>query len=129
MASRDDYMKVARQIAEYCNSFRLAFKTYQISEFDAMMKAIAGEGGRVSSGDNAELLQAVLLERGFMVFPSINESEDGYVRVIRTGTLVANLLGAFRYVGPNGDAELADLLNHLKRRIRNDDFSAPEATV
>jgi hypothetical protein len=87
MASRDDYMKVARQIAEYCNSFRLAFKTYQISEFDAMMKAIAGEGGRVSSGDNAELLQAVLLERGFMVFPSINESENGYSRCEPVGRI------------------------------------------
>ncbi|MDR3401478.1 MAG: hypothetical protein P4L99_03180 [Chthoniobacter sp.] len=126
MASRDDYMKVAKQIAEYCNSFHLAFKTYQVSEFDAMIKVVAGEGARVSTGENSESLKSALLERGFMIFPPISESEDGYVRVIRTGSLVANLLNAFRYVGSNGDTELATLLNQIKRRHRPDDFSAAE---
>lgn len=126
MANRDHYMQVAKQIADYCNSFRLAFKTYQVSDFDAMIQAVAGPGARVRGVDTSEQLRSALLERGFTIFPAIEDAEDGYVRVIRTGSLVANLLNAFRYVGQNGDTELANLLNHIKRRQRPDDFEGVE---
>lgn len=124
MTTRDQYMKVARQIADHLNAFRLAFKTYQVAEFDAMIKATAGESARVSGkGDTSEQLRTALLERGFTIFPAIEDAEDGYVRVIRTNSLVGSLLNAFRYVGPNGDTELAALLNAIKRRNRADDLA------
>lgn len=126
MTTRDQYMKVARQIADHLNAFHLAFKTYQVSDFDAMIKSVAGESARVSGkGDTSEQLSSALLERGFTIFPAIPDSEDGYVRVIRTNSLVGSLLNAFRYVGSGGDTELATLLNAIKRRNRPDDLSAP----
>jgi len=130
LPSRDNYMSVARQIADYLNAFGLGFKTYRVSELDDMVKAVAGPGARVTGGgDASEQLENALLQRGFLLFPPIGESEDGYVRVIRSNTIIGNLLNAFRYPGANGDTELARLLRALKSRHRPDDLtSAPEAT-
>ena len=123
MANKSDYGKIASQIARHLNAFRLAFKTYNVSEFDEMIKSIAGEGARVSTDTSAQEFQNALLERGFLIYPPIQESEDGYVRVIRANSIVGNLLNAFRYVGPSGDEELARLLTQLKSRKFPDDFS------
>lgn len=129
MANRDHYMTVAQEISKYMNAFGLAFKTYNISEFDNMIKAVANDGARVTGEDTSRQLQNALLERGFTVFPSIMDAdaEDGYVRVIRTNSIVSNLLNAFRYVGPSGDTELAKLLTQIKRRS-NSDVVGPEIT-
>ena len=124
MASKSDYGKVASEIAKHLNAFRLAFKTYNVADLDSMIKAIAGEGARVSTDKSAREFQNALLERGFLIFPSIQESEDGFVRVIRANSIVGNLLNAFRYVGPSGDEELATLLIQLKSRRRVDDLAA-----
>ncbi len=128
MPTRDNYMTVARQIADYLNSFRLAFKTYKVSDFDDMIRAIAGEGARISTDSSAREFTSLLQERGFTIFPPIESSPDGYVRVYRTNTIIANLLTAFRYPGANGDEQLATLLGSLKSRRRPDDFS-PESSA
>jgi hypothetical protein len=126
MASRNDYMTVARQIADYMNNFRLAFKTYRVEDLNGMIKSVAGDGARVTGDDTSAQMESALLERGFTVFPKIVDSEDGYVRIIRTNTIVANLLAAFRYPGSDGDAQLAGLLRHLSRRHRADDLDSPD---
>ena len=125
MATRDHYMSVARKIADHLNAFHQAFKTYNVSEFTEMLKVVAGEGARATTEETAQQLKSALLERGFTIFPEISEAEDGYVRVIRTNTIVGSLLNAFRYVGPSGDAELIRLLGALKRRQRPDDLELP----
>lgn len=124
MPTRDHYMTVVRQIADYLNSFGLAFKTYKISEFDDMIRAVAGEGARVSTDTVSKEFSGMLQERGFVIFPAIENSPDGYVRVFRSNTVIANILSAFRYPGPNGDSQLAGLLRTLQSRRRPDDFSA-----
>ena len=125
MAKKSDYGQVASEIAKYLNSFGLAFKTYNISEFDSMIKAVAGDGARIdkNSESNATDFQNALLERGFTIFPEITEAEDGYVRVIRTNSIVNNLLNAFKYVGARGDEDLARLLSELKKYRREVDVS------
>ena len=120
MATRADYGSVAQQIASYLNAFHFAFKTYQTSDFEKMLKAIAGEGARLSGGDTTQQLETAFLERGFRIYPSINNSSDGYVRVIRTNSIVGNLLNAFLYVGSSGDDDLAALLIRLKKRPPSD---------
>lgn len=89
-----------------------------------MIKAVAGAGARVSSEETAKEFQTALLERGFIIYPSIQNSEDGYVRVIRTNSIVGNLLNAFQYVGPSGDDDLARLITSIKSRRRLDDMSS-----
>jgi len=123
MATKSDYGKVASQIAQHMNAFRLAFKTYNVNEFDEMIKAVAGTGARVSTDETASDFSMALLERGFVIFPSIQDAEDGYIRVIRTNSVVGNLLNAFKYVGASGDDDLARLLTNLKARKRADDLS------
>ena len=123
MATRDDYMKVAQQIAQHLDSYRLAFKTYNVSELDTMIEGVAGEGARVSSGGGtSEQFKTCLLERGFVIHPEIPDSQDGYVRIIRSNSIVGNLLNAFKYVGANGDQQLIKLLGQIKRKSRPDDF-------
>ena len=124
MASRDDYMNVAKQIGSHMNAFRLAFKSYNVSELNLMIESVAGAGSRITADSTSEHLKTCLLERGFTIYPEIKNAEDGYLRVIRANSIVGNLLNAFRYVGPNGDEELARLLNVLKRRSRPDDLDA-----
>jgi hypothetical protein len=121
MASRDHLMKVATEISKYLNAFGLAFKTYNESELDEMIKVIAGPGTKITSPQTAEQFSTMLLERGFVIFPSIGGTTDGYVRVIRANSLTNNLLTAFRYPGANGDAELAKLLNILRSRRHGGD--------
>lgn len=127
MASRDDYMTVAKQIAQHMNAFRLAFKSYNVSQLDDMIQVVAGSGSRVSGDETSEQLRTALLDRGFIIYPAIRDAEDGYFRVYRTNSIVGNLLNAFRYVGANGDEELARLLNKLKQRPRPDDLDADAA--
>ena len=97
MASRDDYMNVAKQIASHLNAFRMAFKSYNVSELDGMIEAVAGPGSRVSGDTTSEHLKMCLLERGFTIHPEITDAEDGYIRIIRTNSIVGNLLTACRF--------------------------------
>lgn len=113
MASKDDYAAIANEIARYFNAYRLAFKTYQVADLDKMIKVRAGDGARLSTAKVAEEFETMLLQRGFMCFPSIATAEDGYVRIFRTGTVAANLLQAFLNPGPTGDEALGSLLRKL----------------
>lgn len=127
MTTRDDYMAVARELADYLNGFKLAFKTYSISELDSMIRAVAGEGARISTEAASADFENCLLQRGFVVYPAIANNREGYVRVYRASSLIGNLLSAFRYPGPNGDTELARLLTTLQRRRRPDDLDNEDA--
>ena len=120
-------MKVAKQISDYMNSFGLAFKTYKVDAFDGMIKVVAGGGARISSPKSASEFSGILQERGFLIFPSIDESSDGYVRVFRANSVIASLLSAFRYPGSDGDGQLASLLTTLQKRRRPDDFTVPDS--
>lgn len=129
MPTKADYMRVANQLAEYMNAFGLAFKTYKISDLDEMIKTVAGDGARISTETIANEFTSMLQERGFLVFPTIMNSPDGYVRVFRANSVIANLLSAFRYPGSDGDNQLAGLLRILQVRRRPDDFSGPEVVA
>ena len=124
MATKADYMKVAKQVSDYLNAFGLAFKTYNVAELNEMIRAVAGEGARIDSDTNAKEFTGMLQERGFVLFPPITETQDGYLRVLRANSVIANLLSAFRYPGADGDAQLAGLLRTLQNRRRPDDFTS-----
>jgi len=119
-------MAVAAEISKYMNAFHLAFKTYNTAQFDEMIAAIAGSGQKVTAQGTAEEFQATLLQRGFVIFPAIGETKDGYVRVIRASSLTNNFLNAFLYPGANGDAELARLLRVLRSRRRDEIQDEPD---
>lgn len=126
MTTKAQYGDVASQIAKYLNSFQLAFKTYHVNEFNDMIKVIAGEGAHITSGPTVAEFERALLERGFMIFPEIQHATDGYVRIIRTNSIVGNLLNSFKYVGARGDEDLAKLLIQLKTQNRYSDVVVEE---
>ncbi len=121
MPSKDDYVAVAQEIANYFNAFNLAFKTYKVAELDTMIKAKAGQGARISTATVADEFETVLLKRGFMCFPPIAQAQDGHVRIFRTGTVPANILQAFLNPGQTTDQSLAGLLRTLRTRRQADE--------
>lgn len=125
MPTKDHFQAVAKQIAEYLNSFGLAFKTYTITQLDQMIKATAGEGARVTTESSWDEMEMALLQRGLIVFPTLQNAEDGHVRIYRAGTVVGNLLQAFRYPGQSSDSDLAGLLRTLRARRNNDASGNP----
>lgn len=123
MPTRDHYMAVARQIAQYLDAFKLGFKTYKVAELDEMLKTVAGDGARASGGgDTSDQLENALLQRGFLLYPPIGDTDDGFVRVIRSNTIIGNVLNALRYPGADGDNTLAGLLVKMKSRRFADDL-------
>ncbi|MHB8462290.1 MAG: hypothetical protein ACYDA1_06565 [Vulcanimicrobiaceae bacterium] len=117
MASQDHFAALAAEIQGVLNTHSLAFKTYQLNELTERFKSIAGSGSRIDD-KTAPDFEKALLERGFLCFPAVADAvvKDGYVRIIRAGSLVANLLAAFRYPGSNGDTQLAQILTRIKSR-------------
>lgn len=116
MASKDDYNSIAQEIANFMNAYRLAFRTYHVDDLDNMMTLKAGSGARLSTKTNAEEFETVLLRRGFRCYPPVSTAKDGgdgYVRIYRTNTAVANILEAFLNPGQNGDQALRGLLRRL----------------
>ena len=52
-------MKVATEISNHMNAFRLAFKTYDTSDFDEMMKTVAGPGTKITGDSGADEFERV----------------------------------------------------------------------
>jgi hypothetical protein len=116
MASRDHFVRLASEIQFVLNTHHLAFRTYNLNDLSEMFKRITGAGaGRIDDKTGPQFEQ-LLLERGFLCYPSVADavSSDGYIRVIRAGSWIANILSALRYPGPGGDDQLARLLSRLK---------------
>lgn len=116
MASRDQFVRLASEIQLVLNTHRLAFRTYNLTGLSEMFEQIAGKGAGRIDAKTGPLFEQVLLERGFLCFPAIADAEsaDGYVRIIRAGSWIANILSALRYPGAGGDEQLAGLLGRLK---------------
>ena len=125
MPAKADYMKVAKEISDHLNNYRMAFKTYKVSDLDDMIKKVAGGGARIDTDTSAKEFAELLSQRGFLIFPGIKETTDGYIRVFRANSVLANLRSALRYPGADGDAQLASFLTTLQNRRRPDDFTGP----
>ena len=116
MPSKDDYRKVAIQIKRDLDSYRLAFKTFNLAEISRKLKDIAGDGAHNKGEDTFGELESAFLQEGLLIFPSpVRAEEDGYVRVIRSGSVLASILNALRFPGEGSDDELADMLGKIKR--------------
>ena len=58
-----------------------------------------------------------LSEMGLTVFPALGQvPDDGYIRVIRSGSLLGNILVNLQTPGPGSDADIAALITRIKRR-------------
>lgn len=116
MPSKDDYRKVAKEIKRELDSYRLAFKTFNLVEISRKLKEAAGNGAHSKGDDTFDELEAAFLQEGLLIFPSPTRAEeDGYVRVIRSGTVLAGILNALRFPGEGSDDELASMLGKIKR--------------
>lgn len=117
MTKLDDYRAVARSIKRELDSYRLAFKTLQSRELLERLRE-RGDNAHVKGEDASQKLETALLQEGLITFPSLRDAVqgDGYVRLIRSGTVLAGILNALRFPGEGSDEELSILLGKVKRQ-------------
>jgi len=110
MPSKDSYRTAAKKMKQLLDSEHSAFRTVQAKEITGAVQSAAGSGGH----GGAEM-ESALLEEGLLVFPSLTQQpSDGYVRLYRSGTVIANILNAIRYPGSGSDNDLAQLIAKVK---------------
>lgn len=114
MASKDDYRQAARKLKEQLDKTHSAFKTIQLAEIGAALNLHAGAGGQIKGATGAAEMETALLDEGLLVFPPLGSATDGYVRLYRSGTVIATILNAIRYPGSGSDEDLANLISKVK---------------
>jgi len=121
MTKLDDYRAVAQAIKRELDSYRLAFKTLQAKDVMERLRE-RGENVHTKGKDVSEKLETALLQEGLITFPSLQDAteSDGYVRIVRSGTVLAGILNALRFPGEGSDEELSLLLGKVKRPSANE---------
>jgi len=124
MAARDKYLSVAKGLKREMDSARAAFKSLNVADLQDRAKEV-DPGLHVQRGEGARVMTECLREMGLTVFPPLeNAPQDGYVRIIRSGSLLANILVNLQTPGPGSDMDLAVMLNAIKRRDLAQDENA-----
>lgn len=114
MASKDTYSAFAKKIVKELNENKLAFKTYNVEELNKRLGEEGGSGSRLNTAATAKEFSLILMELGFVIYPSIDNTLDGYVRIYRAASLIGNILQSIKYPGPDGDEYLSKLLTQVK---------------
>ena len=126
MAAKDTYLTIAKSLKREMDSARAGFKSINVVELQERAKEAGGAGMHVIKDDGAKLLTECLADMGLTVFPPLVDApEDGYVRIIRSGSLLGTVLVNLQTPGLGSDSDLAALLNRIKRR----DLQNEEADV
>lgn len=117
MANKDDFRIVAKGVKVELDSYRMAFKTFLLQDITKRLQLTAGSGAQIKGADTFEKLEMAFLQEGLLLFPAPAEAEeeDGYIRVIRSGSVLASILNSLRFPGEGSDDELAIMLGKIKR--------------
>jgi|GEM_PF-2043047 len=122
MAAKDRFLTVAKNLKRELDSARAGFKSINIAELQERATEVGGEGMHVTRDEGARTLTECLRDMGLTVFPALEAApDDGYVRVIRSGSLLATILANLQTPGTGSDSDLGLLLNRIKRRDLIDD--------
>ncbi|GMU61118.1 MAG: hypothetical protein AMXMBFR34_28810 [Myxococcaceae bacterium] len=129
MASKDDYRQAAKKLKASLDEKHAAFMTFQLSAIEDALHGKAGTGSKASGNKSGAEMEAALLEEGLICYPPLTSPPtDGYVRLYRTGTMIANILNAIRYPGSGSDQDLANLITKVKTP-KNLGVPPPAATI
>ena len=121
MPSKDAYVTIAKSFKRELDTAGLGFKSYQANEIQERAREIAGEGAHVLKDEGAKSLGECLRDQGLIVYPKLDDlPEDGYVRILRAGGLLASILINLQTPGKGSDTDLAQLINRIKRRDLDD---------
>jgi len=106
MPTRDQFLSFAKRIkGEMDSQFIGTLKTTGITEDD------------LNQDDGRHSLKTAMQDLGFKIFPSLDQARlDGFVRVIRAGSVLGAIVSNLETPGPGSDRDLARLLNELKHR-------------
>lgn len=128
MAAKDKYLTIAKSLKRELDAARAGFKSINVNELQERAKEIGGDGMHVMKDEGAKTLTECLRDMGLSVYPPLESAPpDGFVRVIRSGSLLATILTNLQIPGVGSDADLGALLNRIKRRdLQRDEFSVDE---
>lgn len=117
MPGKDKYLSVAKALKREMDNASFQFKSMNIAELEERATEIGGPGMHVTKDEGAKLMTGCLQDVGLTIFPLLeNAPEDGYVRIMRSGSLLATILVNLQTPGPGSDEDLAVLINRIKRR-------------
>jgi hypothetical protein len=117
-AKRDDYLSFAKRIKSEMDFHQQSFKSYEWPVFVGTAKTAGITEDELSSEEaGLHSLRTAFQDLGLKFFPEPKLAQlDGYVRVIRSGSLLGAIVSNLETPGPGSDRDLARLLNELKRR-------------
>lgn len=117
MAAKDKYLTIAKNLRRELDSARAGFKSLNVADLQERAREIGGDGMHVTKDEGAKLMSECLREMGLTVYPTLDlVPQDGFVRLIRTGSILGTILANLQTPGPGSDADLGALINQLKRR-------------
>jgi hypothetical protein len=116
-AKRDDYLSFAKKVKGEMDYYKEGFYSYEYATFIGTAKTSGISEEDLDTDDGLHSLKTAFQELGLKFAPEPKQAKmDGYVRVIRAGSLLGTIVSNLETPGPGSDHDLANLLNELKGR-------------
>lgn len=117
MTNNDIYFRFADAVARQMDQDRLAYATKTRLEMGTLLRQVSGQPRSKIGKNVGDAIEAALEQRGFRVFPHINDvGMHEAVRIFRAGSFVNQILNAFLHPGAMTDTQLADLITKVKQQ-------------
>lgn len=115
MVAQDDYHKLATSIAKDMDHAGHAYTTKTRLEIATLLRNVTNQPRGKIGRNVADAIEAALQEKGLRVFPHINDTgPNDAVRIIRSASMINDILNAFLHPSTTTDKKLADLINTAK---------------
>jgi hypothetical protein len=117
VTTNDIYFKLAEAIARQMDQDHLAYSTKTRLEMGTLLRQISGQPRSKIGKNVGDAIEAALEQRGFRVFPHINDvGMHEAIRIFRSASFVNQILNAFLHPGAMTDTQLADLITKVKQQ-------------
>jgi len=117
VTNNDIYFTLAEAIARQMDQDRLAYATKTRLEMGTLLRQVSGQPRSKIGKNVGDAIEAALEQRGFRVFPHINDvGMHEAIRIFRSASFVNQILNAFLHPGAMTDTQLADLITKVKQQ-------------
>lgn len=114
--TNDTYLKVADRLVAQMGKDSEAFTTKTRMEITTVLRDVSQQPRSKIGASVGDAIEAALDQRGFRVFPHLNDVDTGgSVRIIRRGSFAEKLLNAWLHPGTMTDEELGRSIFKIKQ--------------
>lgn len=117
MTNNDIYFRLADAVAQQMDQARLAYTSKTRLEMGTLLRQVSGQPRSKIGKNVGDAIEAALEQRGFRVFPHINDvGMHEAVRIFRSASFINQILNAFLHPGAMTDTQLAELIAKVKQQ-------------